>query len=149
MAIYTVNANGALVANTTKSMILLNPVAKLLITHLDVSFDESAAAKGVRVDLYRVTTLGSAAGTSQTPKKFYEPDGASAVTTLVNLTTEPTAVDVIQSWYVQPFGGLLPLDAVLDHEVGAAAGGARLGLRWVNPSGGSTCNYQAGLAWSE
>lgn len=149
MAIYTVIAQGTLVANTTKSLILLNPVPKVLLTHLDVSIDGSASAKGVRIDLYRVTTLGSAAGTSQTPKKAYEPDGASTATALVNLTTEPTAVDVLQSWYLQPFGGVLILDSVLDHEVGAAAGGARLGLRYVNPSGGSVDNITANLWWAE
>ena len=50
MAIYTVIAQGALVANTTKSLILLNPVPKVLLTHLDVSIDGSASAKGVRID---------------------------------------------------------------------------------------------------
>lgn len=149
MAIYTINAQGALTANATKSLLLLNPVPKVLLTHLDVSIDGSASAKGVRFDLYRVTTLGSAAGTSQTPKKAYEPDGASAATALINLSTEPTAVDVLQSWYLQPFGGVLIVDAVLDHEIGAAAAGARLGLRYVNPAGGSTDNYQVGLFWSE
>jgi hypothetical protein len=149
MAIYTVNNQGALVANTTKSLILLNPVAKLSLTHIDISMDGSAAAAGVRFDLYRVTTLGSAAGTTATVIKTYASDSASAVTGLTALTTEPTAVEVVQSWYVQPFGGLLPLDAVLDHEVVAPAAGSRIGLRYVNPSGGATCNYQVGLFWSE
>lgn len=149
MAIYTVNYQGALAANTTKSLLLLNPVPKIALTHIDISLDGNAAAAGVRFDLYRVTTLGSPTGTTGTQIKTYASDASSTVTSLVNLTAEPSAVEVIQSWYVQPFGGLLPLDAVLDHEIVAPAAGARLGLRYVNPAGGATCNVQVGLFWNE
>ena len=150
MAIYTAYASAALVATSTKSIILLNPVStKMTLTHIDISMDGNAAAAGVAFELYRVTTLGSAAGTAFTPRKTFDGDGAATVTALTNLTVEPTTVDPLQSWFLQPFGGCLPLDAVLDREFSAPAAGARLGIRYVNPTGGTTCNYRVGLFWSE
>ena len=151
MAIYSASVQGtSLVANTTASLILLAPVSKILLTHVDISLDANAAAAGVRFDLYRVVTLGSAAGTTFTPVLNNPSDSASATGALTNLTTEPTTVQIIQSWYIQPFGGLLPLDAVLDHEiVTPPSSPARIGLRYVNPTGGATCHVAAGLFWSE
>jgi hypothetical protein len=149
VAIYTQYDQRALVASTTKSLLLINPVPKIILTHIDISMDGSAAAQGVRFDLYRVVTIGSAAGTTVTPVKTVPGDSAATATVLNNLTVEPTTVEVIQSWYVQPFGGLLPLDAVLDREIVAPAGGARVGLRYVNPGGGSTANVAVGLFWAE
>jgi hypothetical protein len=152
VAIYTANDQRALVATTTKSLILLIPVVKIMLVHVDISMDASAAAAGVRFDLYRVTSLGSAAGTNFTPVKYHPSDSASALTTTncrVNLTVEPSSVEIIESWYVQPFGGLLPLDAVFDREIVGPPGGAGLGLRYVNPGGGSTANVAVGLSWAE
>lgn len=152
MAIFTAYDQRALAANTTKSLILLIPAVKIVLTHVDISMDASAAAAGVRFDLYRVTTLGSPSGSNFTPVKTHPGDSASGLTTTncrVNLTAEPTTVEVIQSWYVQPFGGLLPLDAVLDREIVGPASGSGIGLRYVNPVGGSTANVAVGLFWAE
>lgn len=124
-----------LTASATKSAVLLNPVTnQAAIFGIDVSFDGSAAAASVQMDLYIVTTIGTPAGTTATINKM-NPGSQSATTTgLTALTTEPTAVTVIKSWYVTPFGGLFPYQLPLGREYIMAAAGARWGIRWTTPA---------------
>ncbi|MER8030726.1 hypothetical protein ABTZ78_17405 [Streptomyces bauhiniae] len=130
-------AKVTLTASATKSLILLAPgTPGLRLTELGVSFDGSTAAQGVQVDLYRVATLGSPTGTNTTPAKLTDENApAASASALTALTAEPTAVTVLRSWMVAPFGGLLALQEVLDREVGAASSGARLGLRYTTAAG--------------
>ena len=55
-----------LTASATKSLWLLEPstTSNIRITGISISMDASSAAAGVQMDLYRVNSLGSAAGTS-------------------------------------------------------------------------------------
>jgi hypothetical protein len=138
----------ALVANATKSVILIPSSAthRFLITQLSFGIDGAAAAAGVAVELYAVTTIGTPAGTNFTPVPVTrgEPATAQVGTCLVNLTTEPTAVEVMEDWDVNPYGGQLVLPFPLGREPWSTVGTTnRLGLRYVNPSGGSTANYRA------
>ncbi|WP_019059952.1 hypothetical protein [Streptomyces prunicolor] len=131
---YTVTtAKITLTASATKSLILLAPgTPGLRLTELGVSFDGSSALTGVQIDLYRVATLGSPAGSSATPAKLTDDSTpAATATALTALSTEPTSVTILRSWMVSPFGGLLALQEVLDREVGAITSGARLGLRYT------------------
>ncbi|MCX5285678.1 hypothetical protein [Streptomyces sp. NBC_00198] len=131
---YTVTtAKITLTASATKSLILLAPgTPGLRLTELGVSFDGSSALTGVQIDLYRVATIGSPAGTTTTPAKLTDENATSAVATaLTALTTEPTSVTILRSWMISPFGGALVLQEVLDREVGAITSGARLGLRYT------------------
>lgn len=143
-------AKTALTAAATKSLVLINPVTNpIRLTELSVSFDGSAAAQGIQVDLYRVATLGSPAGTSTTAAKLTDDNAPAATTTaLTALTAEPTTVTVLRSWMVSPFGGLLVLQEVLDREPGAITAGARLGLRYTTATGVSP-NAVAYMAFVE
>lgn len=140
MALYGTRTVGAitLVASATKSLWLLNPVTDFfVIAQMAISFKATASSDTVAVELYRVTTIGTPAGTTATMTKINRvSDAANPTTTgLVNLTTEPTAVEVLADWEVQPFGGLLDMQYPLQREPISAAAGARIGLRAVTPAG--------------
>lgn len=120
----------------TKSLILLNPATnRAVLTAISVSLDASTAAAGVEIDLYRVNSLGSPAGTSTTPNAADPATQAATTTALTALTTEPTSVYVLDSWYLQPLGGLLILQYPLGREPVLAAAGSRVGIRYVTPTG--------------
>lgn len=136
-AIYSVQTGSvALSASATKSLWLLNPATDGFIPiEIGVSFDSSTATTAVRVDLYRTTTLGSPAGTTATIVKVPDPNLAAATTTgLTALSAEPTAVEILCSWFIQPAGGTFVEQWPMGRELGAAAAGARIGLRAVTPS---------------
>lgn len=105
--LYSVSsASVTLSASATKTLWLLNPTDTLKVVACGISFDSSAAATAPRVELYRTTTLGSPAGTTTTPVRWSSSaDEAADATALTNLTTEPTAVEILKPMYVQPFGG--------------------------------------------
>jgi hypothetical protein len=137
MALYTVTSGKVtLTAAATKSLILVNPVTPAFkLRKVVVSLDASAAAAGVQFDLYRVSTIGTPAGTSATPALTDERDAAAQSTALVALTTEPTAVTVLDSEYLQPLGGLFPDWQPYGAEIIGKGGGNRIGLRYTTPSG--------------
>lgn len=127
----------ALSSAATKSLILLDAgTNELELVEFGVGFDAEADVAAVRVELYRVTTIGSPTGTSTTPKKVKEASGAADATSLTNLTAEPTAVEIIRGpWYVRPDGGQLVIQNPLgDEETQRTATDGRLGLRVVTPT---------------
>ena len=138
---YTVNSGAvALSASATKSLILLNPTVTYILTELGISFDAAAAVAAVTVDLYRTTTLGSPAGTTATyVKENTQADSASSNATassLVALSAEPTAVEILRSWYMQPFGGLVILQCPLGREPQMSGTSTqRVGIRVTTPTG--------------
>lgn len=138
MALYSTRTGSvALTASSTKSLWLLNPVTDFfVIAEFSVALDASAAAAGVGIELYRTTTLGSPAGTTATFSKVNRVSDASTPTTtgLVNLTTEPTAVEILADWFLQPFGGVLDIQYPLQREPIGASAGQRIGLRYVTPA---------------
>lgn len=138
MALYSTRTGlTTLTAASTKSLWLLNPVADFfVIAQLGVSFKATASSDTVGIELYRVTTIGTPAGTTAVHTKVNRIGDTAAPTTtgLVVLTTEPTAVEVLADWEVQPFGGLLDLQYPLQREPIAAAAGQRLGLRYITPA---------------
>lgn len=147
--LYVVRDSRALVANTTKSLILVAPAANRAFRISEVSFSIGAIAAddSVAVELYVVTSLGSAAGTSFTPLAIKRSRSDTFEgTALINLTTEPTTVEVMKDWEVQPFGGLAVIQYPLGREPESAVGTAnRWGLRYVNPTGGSTSNIRMSM----
>jgi hypothetical protein len=138
MALYTVpTGKTTLTSAATKSLILVNPATvSIRLRAVTISLDGSAAAAGVQFDLVRATTLGSPTGTSTTPIKCDERDGAATSTALTVLTAEPTTYAVIDSIYLQPLGG-----AIKDWQPFGAEGlvtslaGQRIGLRYTTASG--------------
>lgn len=147
MAVYSTRTGSvALTASSTKSLWLLNPVTDFfLIAQLAVSFDASAASAGVGIELYRTTTLGTPAGTTATFVKVNRVGDTAAPTTtgLTALTTEPTAVEILADWFIQPFGGLFDVQYPLQREPLAAAAGQRIGLRYVTPAIATPPNCRA------
>jgi len=86
---------------------LLTPAQPdLHLTELSVTLalsDYSLYVYNAIVDLYRVAVLGTATGTAFTPVPVNCPDGRPALSTaVVNLTTEPTSVNVIKTWTLKP-----------------------------------------------
>lgn len=135
---YTVQTGSvALTAAATKTLLLLAPGAQdeLCLTEMAISFDGASAATAIRVDLYRVTTLGSPAGTGGVFVKRDPNNGTPAAAALTALTAEPTAVEILRSWFVAPNGGALVLQYPLGREPVGATNGSRLGLRAVTPAG--------------
>jgi hypothetical protein len=124
-----------LTAAATKSLWLLNPVTnQASLIQIDVSMDASSVVAGVQLDLYIVTTIGSAAGTTGTVNKINSTTQAATTTGLTNLTVEPTAVNVLASWYLQPVGGLYTIQFPLGREPLLTAAGARWGFRAITPA---------------
>lgn len=131
------SAAAALSASGTKSLLLVNPTNTFLLTELGVSFNASAASAGVLFELYRTTTLGSPAGTSTTPVRVNNSsDQSSTITALTNLTTEPTAVEILRTWFFQPFGGLYVFQFPLGREpMMSGTSSNRIGLRYTGVTG--------------
>lgn len=150
MTLYAVKQGGfSHGAATTKSHWLLNPVSRSIkIVELCVSFDSAVSGAGFAVELYRVTTIGSAAGTTYTPVKVNggADVAACATTALIALGTEPTAVETLAEWMVQPFGGNVLLQYPQTREPFTAQAGQRLGIRTSTPAGATTCNSR-GYVW--
>lgn len=130
----------ALSASATKSLVLLNPVTnKARITAVKISMDGSAAAQGIRYETYRVTTVGSAAGTTGTVNQCDTSDQAATTTALTALTVEPTTIVVLDPVLLQQIGGLYVLQGPLGREEDVLApAGSRWGIHAVTPSGIST-----------
>lgn len=147
-------ANGspafAITSSATKSIWLLNPVTNQFnIFEFGVGFDSSTSNQGIRVDLYTVVTIGSAAGTAGIVNKMGTTTNAATTTGLVQLTVEPTTVTVWNSWIVNPASGELVIQYPLGREMaGIGAGSARIGLRYSNPNATFTpnctsyCNFE-------
>lgn len=152
VSIYSIQTGSvALSASATKSMWLANPVTDGFVARqISISFDSNAAVVAPRVDLYRVITIGSAAGTTATVVKYNDPNSAAASTTgLTALTTEPTTVEILESYFLQPAGGLYTIQYPLGSEPGVVAAGQRMGLRVVTaasvtPNCVSTLLFQEG-----
>lgn len=125
----------ATTAASTKSFWLLNPVTNdFIITEIGVSFDGAAAAAGVLCELYRVTTLGSPAGTTAVESKMDPSIPAATTTGLTKLSTEVTTPENLLGWYVAPGAGLVILQFPLGREPLARGAGARMGFRWTTPA---------------
>lgn len=128
----------ALTAEKTKSLILLEPGAavEVKLRQLDISLGAAAVSEEVQIDIYRVETIGTPAGTGPTaPQLANEMGSAAQSKALTILTTEPTAVKVLASYMVQPLGGLFSMPLPYGSEIIAKPGGARLGVRYVTPAG--------------
>lgn len=135
----------ALSASATKSLWLINPATPgFRLTEVAVSFDASTASVAPRVELYRITTIGPATGTNTPPIRVNAPlEIASQSTAQTVITSEPTAVEVLRQWFIQPGGGLVVLQYPLGREPAAAGGGQRIGLRVITPAAvtPNVCSY--------
>jgi len=139
VTLYSVKTGSvALSAATTKSLWMLNPVTDyFMVAEMSVSTDASVATTAIGIELYRVVTIGAAAGTAYTPVKVNRVADTGVASTAASsvVTTEPTTVEILAEWFLQPFGGLLDLQYPLLREAFGSAGGQRLGLRYITPAG--------------
>lgn len=127
-----------LTANATKSLILLNPaVTGITLVEFGVSIDNvTTNAEPVLVEVYRVSAIGTPAGTTGTLNALDEAFEASPNSALTNLTTEPTTVSVLAGYFVQPNSGLLVIQWPLGRELlRTKAAGNRIGLRYTTVAG--------------
>lgn len=137
-------------ATSTKSLWLLNPVTnEARITQIEISMDASGVASGLEFDLYKVTTLGSPAGTTGTENNLNPTQQAATTTSLTTLTTEPTTKAVFASWYLQPVGGLLVIQFPLGREPVLAQAGARWGLQYITTAGSGTPDIISNVYFEE
>ncbi len=150
---YTVGGTKTPAANETKSLWLLNPAGdSIKVYSIAVGASDSAANKAHKIEMYRTTTLGTPAGTTATVVKQTQVSDAAAATTtgLINLTTEPTAVEVIGGpWALAPNGGQLIIPFPLGREPFTPGAGARIGLRYTNPAAGSTADIYYSVDFEE
>lgn len=151
--LYVARDSRALVATTTKSLVLVAPAAArpYVVTEVGYSIGASAGSLSVGIELYAVTTIGSAAGTTFTPILIRRGMSNTAeATALTNLTTEPTAVEILKDWECQPYGGVFVIQYPLGREPRSATGtGSRIGMRYVNPASGATANIRMSIEWEE
>jgi len=142
MALYTARDSAvALSASTTKTIVqvVASSSKPVRIVEIGVSFDgTSGSATPVAVDLLRQTT----AGTSSSLTFVYEnPQTETAIATaLKTFTAEPTAGDILRSWYVTPAGGLFVMQFPLGREPVVGVSG-RIGIRCNAPATVNTTAY--------
>jgi hypothetical protein len=88
----------------------------LTLKQLSVSFkDPTSSDTEVLVDLLRQSTAGTSS--ALTPVSYREQSSAAArFTALQTFTAEPTAGNVLDSWYVLPYGGLFVIQFPIDAE---------------------------------
>jgi hypothetical protein len=143
---YTVQTGKtACTGNATKTMWLIAPGANVgfVLTEVAAAFDGAAAQQAILVELYRTTTVGSPAGTTGTAvKRSDEQADTVQSSSLVNLSAEPTAVEILRSWMIPPNGGALVEQFPLGREPRAKAGGGRIGMRYTTATG-VTPNYES------
>jgi hypothetical protein len=143
----------ALTASTTKHLWLLASPATtgkpIKLTKFHLGFDGASAVPSIRWQIYRVTTIGTPVGTTATPVKYGDSGLLAALTTaLTNLSTPPTAYEVLEENYLTPFGGTLIMDFPDGKEPHTAANGQRLGCALIIPAG-VACNTLSTVVFNE
>lgn len=138
MALYVhrLNAGVAVGASTTRTLWQLTTpsTVRSRIVEWSISSDGSAAGQGILVVLARQTTAGTA--TTRTARLYDTAGDTAALTTITDTfsSTEPTTGDILESYYLQPFGGLILKQYPLGREPVLAAS-TRLGLFVTTPAG--------------
>lgn len=135
MALYTARISSeALAAATAETLVQVVAASSkpLRIIELGISFDGvTAGAVPVTVDLMRQTTAGTASALT-----LVEEDSrleSPLATALQDFTAEPTAGDVLRSWFVTPAGGLFVMQFPQGREP-VAPESTRIGLRATAPA---------------
>ncbi len=142
------NGQTGLAAGVTQTVWMLNPVtAPFAIVEFGVSFNASVSAIPVQIDLYIAASVGAAAGSSASVRSLGSTTVAATTTAIANLTVEPnpTTKQLVQSWYIQPFGGALDVQYPLGREGLSAIGGntttGRIALQCTAPSAVNVLSY--------
>lgn len=138
----------AITGGTTRTLLqVLASTQPLRIKEIGVSFDGTDAAdKPVQVDLLRQTTAGTSTGGTMVENQEI---GQAALASFGHsmTSTEPTAGDILRSWYITPAGGLWVMQFPLGDEPVVGATG-RLGIRCV-PDATASQNAIAYIVFDE
>ncbi len=136
-----------LVAATTKTVIQITSVTRpVKVTEWSISFDGATPAdEPVLVEVLRQTTAGTG-GTSVTPRKRVDYVSTATTTAKTGPSAEPTAGDVLETYYLTPNGGLLVIQYPEGGEIVVPASG-RLAIRATAPS--NAVNAAAWVGWEE
>jgi hypothetical protein len=132
------DAARTLSASTTRTLLRVDSAStrRLEVIELGVSMNSvTSTDPPVRIDLMRVTTAGTMS--SFTPILEDADDTAALATAAVHATAEPTAGDILRSWYVSPMGGLFVVQFPLGREIKVDAS-ARIALRAISGAATST-----------
>jgi hypothetical protein len=132
MSQYTVNLRReALVATTAETVLQVVAGANkpLALIRWGVGFNGVTPPDSpVQVDLLRLTSAGTSS--AFTPLKMDPYADASMATARTAHTAEPTYGDVLESYEVTPYGGLLVMQYAFDERPRVAING-RLGIRCI------------------
>lgn len=135
MGVYTARDSAvALVAATTKSIVqvVAGSTKPLRVIEIGISFDgTSGSATPVAVDVLRQTTAGTSSALTIVQEN--PQTEAQIATALKTFTAEPTAGDLLRTWYVTPAGGLFVMQFPLGREPVIGVSG-RLGIRCNAPA---------------
>lgn len=131
----------SLSAATAKTLVQLVPASNTPVdlVELGVSFNGVTATDvPVLVELLRQSTAGTSSALTLVGDREHE-SAAAKTTALQTFTAEPTAGNILRSWYVTPVGGLFVIQFPLDREIAALSN--RLGLRCTAPSAETASGY--------
>lgn len=142
MATFTArDAAISLTAATAKTLVQVVPASNIpvRVVELGISFNGTTSTDvPVTVDLLRQST----AGTSSALTIVADDESSSKVaqaTALKTFTAEPTAGNILRTWYVTPVGGLWVIQFPLGREIGALTN--RIALRATAPSAETVSAY--------
>lgn len=131
----------ALTAATTKTIVQVVPGTNtpVRVVELGVSFNGVTTSNvPVVVDLLRQTTAGTSSALTLVADQEQNTKTVVA-TALKTFTAEPTAGNILRTWYVTPANGLLIVQFPLGREVDAQTN--RIALRCTAPDAVSVTAY--------
>jgi hypothetical protein len=141
MATFTARDSAvALVANTTKTIVQVVPGTNtpIRVVEIGVSFNGITTTDvPATVDLIRQSTAGTSSALTLVADQEQNTKTVVA-TALKTFTAEPTAGNVLRTWYVTPLGGLLIMQFPLGREVDALT--SRIALRCNAPTSAVSVN---------
>ena len=139
---YAVQVNGfGLTAGNVNTIWELNPVTNpFTICEFAVSCNASVSSLPVQIDLYTSASVGSSAGNSASVRSLGSTTTTSTTTARSGFTVEPnpSTKQLVASWMLQPFGGILDIQYPLGREQGAIGGATttgRIALQATAPAG--------------
>lgn len=135
-------------ADLTVLQVLAGSNTPMALVEVGVSFDGiTAADTPFRVKVLMQTTAGSG-GSAVTPRKLTRTGSPSVqASALRDFSSQPTDGDILWDGYVTPAGGRVVIQVPDDKTT--IAGGERVAVRVVAPSGITTCNGMAYIHWEE
>lgn len=131
----------SLSAATAKTVLQVIPGTNTQVTvcEIGISFNSVTSTEvPVTVDLMRQSTAGTSSALTLVADRETN-SKAVVATALQTFSAEPTAGNILRTWYVTPVGGLFVIQFPLDREVDALTN--RIGIRCTAPSAETVTAY--------